>query len=117
MRRTRERLEDMADAIERMADFLLNTNPADRLPNSIFFWAVVKQIEIIGEAAKNIPRELQMEYSEVPWSDLAKTRDRFSHGYYNLSLEQVVGIAERIRDEVLPVIRLMLDSMPGVTDS
>lgn len=112
MRRTRERLEDIADAIQRMGSFLDKMAPSDSLPNSAFFWAIVKQIEIVGEASKGVPREVTSAYANVPWSDLAKTRDRFSHGYYNLSVEQVIGIAVKIRVEVLPVINEMLASIP-----
>lgn len=95
-----------------MGSFLDKMTLTDRLPNSAFFWAIVKQIEVIGEASKSIPREVTSKYAQVPWSDLAKTRDRFSHGYYNLSVDQVIGIAIKIRTEVSPVIDAMLATIP-----
>ncbi len=44
--------------------------------------AVIRQLEIIGEAAKNIPETIRRKYPHVPWRKMARTRDKLIHGYF-----------------------------------
>jgi len=48
--------------------------------------AVLRNFEVIGEAAKNIPDEIYREYSEIPWSEMAGMRDKLIHGYAIIEL-------------------------------
>jgi uncharacterized protein with HEPN domain len=61
--------------------------------NSFHLAAVVRHIEIIGEAAKNISPELRESIPEIPWKEFMKTRDRFSHGYFNLDFDVIWEVA------------------------
>jgi uncharacterized protein with HEPN domain len=47
-------------------------------------FAVVKAIEIIGEAVKKIPDETRSQYSEIPWKDIAGMRDILVHNYWRI---------------------------------
>jgi uncharacterized protein with HEPN domain len=49
--------------------------------------AVIRQIEIMGEATNNIPDHIMKKYPELPWSEMARTRDKFIHGYFDLNNE------------------------------
>ena len=44
--------------------------------------AVVRKLEIIGEAAKNVPETIRQKYPQVPWRDMAGMRDRIIHAYF-----------------------------------
>ena len=46
--------------------------------------AVIRQFEIIGEAAKNVPESIRIKYSEIPWKDISGMRDRLIHGYFGV---------------------------------
>ncbi|MCD6426801.1 MAG: DUF86 domain-containing protein, partial [Caldisericaceae bacterium] len=46
--------------------------------------AVVRNIEILGEAVKNISDEFKNKYPEIEWSSIAKTRDKLTHGYFSV---------------------------------
>jgi uncharacterized protein with HEPN domain len=55
--------------------------------------AVERCIEIFGEAAKSLSSELRHEHAEIPWSDIAKVRDRLSHHYHRIDHAQLWVIA------------------------
>ena len=57
--------------------------------------AVVRQIEIIGEAVKNLSAELIASETAVPWRLIAGTRDRLIHGYFKVDLDAVWSMIEQ----------------------
>ena len=57
--------------------------------------AVVRQIEIIGEAVKNLSAELVASETAVPWRLIAGTRDRLIHGYFKIDLDAVWSMIEQ----------------------
>ena len=67
--------------------------------------AVVRNLEIIGEAVKNISRGLQSKHKEVVWKDLAKVRDKLIHHYFGVNFDIVWNIIE----DSLPAISTQID--------
>ncbi len=63
--------------------------------------AVVREIEVIGEAAKNIPKAIRDKHKELPWQDMARMRDKISHVYFGINYE----IVWKVVKERLPEIR------------
>lgn len=63
--------------------------------------AVVRNLEIIGEAAKNITDEFKGKHPQIPWKDLAGIRDKLIHHYFGVNLEIVWTIIE----EDLPLLK------------
>jgi uncharacterized protein with HEPN domain len=51
--------------------------------------AVIRKLEIIGEAAKNIPKNITEKYSSVPWKEMAGMRDKLIHFYFGVNLKLV----------------------------
>ena len=54
--------------------------------------AVIRNLEIVGEAAKNISTQLHSKYSDVPWKGMAGVRNRLIHHYFGVNLDIVWDI-------------------------
>jgi uncharacterized protein with HEPN domain len=70
--------------------------------------AVVRQIEIIGEAVKNLSAELVASEAEVPWRQIAGTRDRLIHAYFKVDLDAVWAMVEQDLPSLKAIARRML---------
>ena len=77
---------------------------ADRKTQS----AVIRQLEIIGEAVKNLSAELIAGEGAVPWRQIAGTRDRLIHAYFSVDLDSVWSMVEQdlptLRDDVKRIL-------------
>lgn len=69
--------------------------------------AVVRNLEIIGEATKNLSEEIRKNHSEIPWKNLAGMRDRLIHQYFGMNLDIVWDVAK----EELPKLLLHINSI------
>ena len=74
--------------------------------------AVVRQLEIIGEAVKNLSPALTAGEPSVPWRLIAGTRDRLIHAYFSVNLDAVWAMVE----QDLPPLRLEVQRMLGTHD-
>ena len=76
--------------------------------------AVIRRLEIIGEAVKGLPDELQSKYSDVPWRDIAGARDIMIHEYFRIDLELAW---EMVQDDLPPlaaeVRRILAEQFPA----
>ncbi|GCC10853.1 hypothetical protein IPdc08_00891 [archaeon] len=57
--------------------------------------AVIRKIEIIGEAVKNISEEMKQDYPEIPWKNIAGMRDKLIHGYFGVDEERVWEVTQK----------------------
>ena len=51
--------------------------------------AVIRSLEVIGEAAKQVSPAFRSQHPELPWREMAGTRDRLIHGYFSVNLEEI----------------------------
>ena len=80
----RDRLQHILDAIEKVERYLNGIGPAEFVANDEKVDAVVRNIEIIGEAATTLSRELKSGHAEVEWRFAAAMRNRLIHGYFEV---------------------------------
>jgi uncharacterized protein with HEPN domain len=69
--------------------------------------AVVRSLEIIGEATRNLPMTFRNQHSAVDWKNMAGMRDRLIHGYMSVDYDVVWNV---IRDD-LPILRLQIEQI------
>lgn len=66
--------------------------------------AVIRRLEIIGEAVKNISKETRVKYPKVEWKKIAGTRDMVIHSYFNVDLDIVWNIVKKD----IPLLRIQI---------
>lgn len=104
-------IKDMLECIERIEEFTGDMNFKEFLADDKTKSAVVRKLEIIGEAAKNIPKNIRQKHKELPWSDMAKMRDKIAHFYFGIDYEIVWEVIKRRLPEIKPIIQGILREM------
>lgn len=69
--------------------------------------AVIRKLEIIGEAAKHIPTRLRQTHPDLPWNEMARMRDKLIHGYFGVDHE----IVWKVVKERLPDVKSSLEAI------
>lgn len=102
---TRERqagvyLRDMLEAAEKACRFVAGMTLEEFLENEEKIFAVTRALEVIGEAAKQVPVQVKRHYPEIPWRAVAGTRDKLIHAYFDVHAELLWSTV----DDDLPVL-------------
>jgi uncharacterized protein with HEPN domain len=106
-RRTdQELLGDIREALRRTASYVAGMAYESFVADTKTQDAVIRNLEILGEAAKNLSAELRANYPSVPWHSIAGTRDRLIHHYFGVNLD----IVWRIITVELPQIASQLEA-------
>jgi len=84
-----DRIAHIVEACEQAAEFTAGRTRSDLEHDRMLQLALVKLVEIVGEAAKGLTDETRARYPEVPWSLAARTRDRLSHHYFQIDLDRL----------------------------
>lgn len=86
------RLRHMRDAATEAIKFVCDCARADLDCNRMLTLALVKDIEIIGEAAGRISTECQTRHPEIPWGQMIGMRNRLTHAYFEVDLDIVWAV-------------------------
>ncbi|HSM57849.1 MAG TPA: DUF86 domain-containing protein [Candidatus Sulfomarinibacteraceae bacterium] len=108
---TNEFLDYVEDMIENMekAELLVQDVDFEQFETDFRInYAVVRALEIVGEATKRLPMELREQYPDVPWREMAGMRDRIVHGYDIVDLRIVWRTVQERIPQVKPQLKQML---------
>ncbi len=86
-------LEDMQASMERIGRYCAGLDFAAFCANELVIDGVVRNIEVLGEAAKKVPLVVQELYPQLPWSQMYRMRNRISHEYFGLDLATIWRVA------------------------
>lgn len=101
-------IEDILDAMDK-AEILLADVTYDQFAGDFrIHYAVVRALEIIGEATKRLPSHLRDEYPAIPWKGMAGMRDRIIHGYDMVDYEIVWNTVKQVIPRVRPQLQQIL---------
>lgn len=80
-------LDDILDGVEKIKRYTREMTYEEFVEDQKTVDAVLRNFEVIGEAAKNVPDDIREEYDDVPWSEMAGMRDKLIHGYATVELQ------------------------------
>ena len=86
-------LEDMQEAMERIGRYCAGLDYDAFCGSEQVVDAVVRNLEIIGEAAKKVPLFVQQAHPQLPWSQMYRMRNRISHEYFGLDMATIWRVA------------------------
>jgi uncharacterized protein with HEPN domain len=82
-------IEHIIESIGKIEDFTREISRIEFDRNVMIQDAVIRNIEIIGEATKKISKQLTESHQEIPWSEMAGMRDKLIHDYLDVDLDVV----------------------------
>jgi len=82
-------IEDIIEAMDDAMSFVERMDYDDFAKDRKTIYAVIRAIEIMGEAVKKIPESVKNRYPEIPWRDMAGMRDKLIHEYFGVNLRAV----------------------------
>ena len=102
-----DRIAHILEAIENVYSFMQNKSTDDLQKDKLLYYAVVKNVEIIGEAAYKLSKEFKEDHPEIPWRLIEKMRHVMVHGYYKIS----IPILYNVYSEDLPLLKSFINNL------
>jgi len=107
-RRDLDYLNDILEAIHRISTYTANLTYQQFMGDTKTQDAVIRNLEIIGEATKNLSGNLRKSHPKIPWKDLMGMRDKMIHHYFGTNYEIVWTIAKEELGALLAQIERIL---------
>jgi uncharacterized protein with HEPN domain len=104
-------LEDILEAVESIEEFIQGMTADEFISDKKTKYAVVRSLEVIGEASKNIPESVKVKFPDVPWKDMAGMRDKVIHYYFGIDYNVVWKTIKEDVPFIKPILRGMLNSI------
>ena len=101
-------INDILEAINRIELYTSNLTIDDFSESQLYQDAIVRNLEIIGEAVKRLPDELIKKYPEIEWKKIAGLRDILIHAYFGIDIEIVWDVVQNKLPDLKDQISLIL---------
>ncbi len=104
-------IRDINESIERIISYTRNIGYNDFANDYKTQDAVIRNIEIMGEAAKSLSENIKTDNTDIPWKSIAGTRDKLIHDYFGVNIDIVWNIVKEEIPSLLPKIKIILQNM------
>jgi uncharacterized protein with HEPN domain len=105
------RLKHIKQAIVEIQSFIKDRSRTDLETERMLSLALVRLIEVIGEAANHISESKQNQYPEIPWRRMVGMRNRLSHAYFEVDLEIVWQVVSKDLPDILPMVETAISEL------
>jgi len=100
-------LEHILDSIDKIENFVKGISKFEFDRNVMVQDAVIRNIEVIGEATKKITKQFTQSHPEIPWQDMAGMRDKLIHDYLDVDLD----VVWRTVEVDLPLLKELINNL------
>jgi uncharacterized protein with HEPN domain len=104
-------LSHILECIDLVETYIAGMGPGEFEEQQQVQDAVLRRIEIIGEAVKNLSEDLRRDNPQVPWRQIAGTRDKVIHDYLGVDVELIWNVARTLLPELRTQVRIILSSL------
>ena len=104
------RLQHMIDAAESALQFVSGRARHDLDQDQMLLFAVVRALEVMGEAAAKVTEQARAEAPGIPWSSIVSMRNRLIHGYFDIDTEIVWKTVTAELPPLLPLLKAVLET-------
>ncbi len=109
----RDRLRHMRDAANAAIEFIEGRGRSDLDTDLMLQFAVVRALELIGEAAAKLADSTHAAHPSIPWSEIIGMRHRLIHGYFDVDLDIVWNVATRKLPDLVAWLDTLLNPTTG----
>ncbi|MCI0492372.1 MAG: DUF86 domain-containing protein [Planctomycetes bacterium] len=102
-------LQDMLDYARKAVRICGDRSQGDFETDEILQLAVVRALELVGEAATRVPQDVRNQHPTIPWQDIVGTRNRLIHGYDCVDVRIVWDTIQDDLPQLIDILRLVLD--------
>ncbi len=100
------RLQHMLDAAQKALEFSVGMNRSNLENDEVRQFALVRAVEVVGEAANNITKEFKAQHLDIAWAEIVGMRHRLVHAYFDVDLDLLWSV---IRDDLPPLVAALRD--------
>ena len=103
-------VSDMIDFCERVLDYTAGLDRSSFVASAMTYDAVLRNLELIGEASTHIPEAVRDAHPEIPWRAIVGARNRLAHSYLLIDDEIIWTMIEDAVPSLLPALRTLLET-------
>jgi len=102
---------DINAAIQKIEEFTKDATVEDFEKDAKTLFAVIRALEVIGEAAKKVPLSVRNKYTQVPWLQIAGMRDKLIHEYFGVNVKVIWNTIKEDIPPLKPVIKQIMEDI------